>query len=151
MASIFETVLSFFKESQINFVDFEDQKMFQAKHKGQNGKFTFIAQVREKYDQVVFYSLPPLAIPETKLNEIMEFITRVNYSMIIGNFELDLEDCELRFKTSFQVNEASFTPAHIKPLVNIYLDIMDKYFPAIKGIVENNLTIKQAIESVESE
>ena len=34
---------------------------------------------------------------------IAEFLTRTNYSMIIGNFELDFADGEIRYKTSIDV------------------------------------------------
>jgi len=36
---------------------------------------------------------------------VNEFLTRANYGLNIGNFEMDFQDGEIRFKTAIDVEE----------------------------------------------
>ena len=49
--------------------------------------------------------------------EIAQFLTPANYGTLIGNFELDFKDGEIRYKTSIDVEGDRLTPALIKRLV----------------------------------
>ena len=77
---------------------------------------------------------------------IAHFLTLTNYGLIIGNFELDLSDCEIRYKTSIDVEGDRLTPALIKRLVYTNVTMMDQYLP---GILEQGVTPKAAICLVE--
>jgi hypothetical protein len=69
----------------------------------QNGSYTCFAQARESDQQLIFYSVSPLDTPPDRLGEMMAFITRANYGLVLGSFELDMDDGEIRFKTSIAV------------------------------------------------
>jgi hypothetical protein len=46
----------------------------------------------------LIYTTPLLAVPEDKRPAVCEFITRANYGLPAGNFEMDWSDGELRYK-----------------------------------------------------
>jgi hypothetical protein len=48
---------------------------------------------------------------------VAEFLTRANSGMVIGNFELDFADGEIRYKTSIDVEGDKLSYAIIKRLV----------------------------------
>ncbi|WP_049790798.1 hypothetical protein [Trichormus azollae] len=52
-----------------------------------------------------------------KKQVIAECITRANYGMIIGNFELDFNDGEIRYKTSIDAEGERLSFALIKQVV----------------------------------
>lgn len=51
-------------------------------------------------DTVLCYHIAPLTVPEDQRAAVSEFISRVNYDMIYGNFELNFSNGELRHKTT---------------------------------------------------
>jgi len=99
---------------------------------------------------MIFYSVCPLNATKSKLQAIAEFIIKANYGMIIGNFELDFNDGEIRYKTSIDVEGEKLTSVLIKQLVFTNVAMMDKYLPAIRSIIEDNLSPDEAIALVEN-
>ncbi len=116
---------------------------------GKNGQFTCYAQERKEQDQFVFYSIFPVRTPENKMSEVAEFITRANYGMIIGNFELDYGDGEIRYKTSVDVEDTDFNEPLVRHMVYANVLTMDKYFPGLMRVLYAGINPVSAIEEVE--
>lgn len=115
---------------------------------GKTEKWTCYAQVVAQH-QFLFYSICPIAIPKPKRNKLAEFITRANYGMTIGNFELDYTDGEIRYKTSIDVEGEKLTSALIKRLVYTNVAMMDEYLPGIRAMIEDGLSAEAAIQAAE--
>src|SRR5688500_15171463 len=62
----------------------------------------FVA-AREDEHQLMIHSVLPDDVPKNRRNEMALFLTRANWGMVIGAFEMDLDDGELRFKTAIDV------------------------------------------------
>ncbi len=75
---------------------------------------------------------------------IAEFITRANYGLVIGNFELDFSDGELRYKTAIDVEDDNLSFALIKQMVYANVIIMDKYLPGIMAVIEGKVEVKKS-------
>ncbi|MGK7894318.1 MAG: YbjN domain-containing protein, partial [Xenococcus sp. (in: cyanobacteria)] len=101
--SIFDLVMDFFKQEKWPFQILQEQQTLRLAFQGNNGIWDCYAKAREQKKQFVFYSLCPITTPDNKLLTIAEFITRANSGMIIGNFELDFNDGEIRYKTSIDI------------------------------------------------
>jgi hypothetical protein len=69
--------------------------------------------------------------------------------MIIGNFELDYNDGEIRYKTSLDVEETPLTDALVRHLVYANVLTMDKYFPGLMRVLYAGIDPAIAIEEVE--
>jgi hypothetical protein len=93
----------------------------------------------------VFYSVCPLAAPESKRTAIAEFIARANYGMLIGNFELDFTDGEIRYKTSIDVQGDFLSFELIKQLVYANVTMMDEYLPGIMSVIDSDVSPVDAI------
>ena len=70
---------------------------------GPAGRWSFYAQAVEEKDLVLLYSICPQRVPEARRLEVSHFLTRANYGLADGNFELDFEDGEVRYKTVLHV------------------------------------------------
>jgi len=117
---------------------------------GDNGTWTCFARVYEDNEQLIFYSLSPIEASKNKRSEIAELLTRANYGMIIGNFEMDYSDGEIRYKTSIDVEGSQLDNALIKRLLYTNLLMMDKYLPAIEAVINGEQTPEEAIDRVEN-
>jgi hypothetical protein len=118
---------------------------------GENGKWTCYAKARVEQEQFVFYSICPVNAPENKRLAVAEFLTRANSGMIIGNFELDFADGEIRYKTSIDVDGDTLSSALIKRLVYANVTMMDEYLPGIMSVIYGDVEPKDAIAQIESQ
>ncbi len=146
---IFDLLLKFLKEDGWNPQKLEDQFALKMGFKGSNGIFNCFAQIAGEYDQCIFYACSPLPVPEEKRAEIAEFITRANYGMRIGNFEMDYSDGEIRYKSSFDFEGIEPPPKMFSTAIYPAVNMMDKYLPGIMAVLSNAKTPAEAIEQVE--
>ena len=89
--------------------------------------------------------------PEVLRPAVVEYLTRANWGLVIGNFELDYADGEIRFKTSVQLNEGELHAGLLHPLVYGNLDTMDRYLPGLHAVIALQQTPAEAIRAVEQE
>ncbi|MBP8974021.1 MAG: YbjN domain-containing protein, partial [Anaerolineae bacterium] len=82
---------------------------------------------------------------------VAEFLTRANFGLRIGNFELDYHDGEVRYKTSLDFEDEKLTPALIRNAVYPAVTTMDRYLPGLMKVVYGGRTPYEAIEEIEAE
>jgi hypothetical protein len=149
MGEIFETAVRFFSEDGWPFTQLEGKPVLRMGFKGDNGQWTCFAQAREEQRQCVFYSVCPTNVPEHKRMAMAEFLTRANYGLIIGNFEMDFDDGEVRYKTSLDVEGDHLSPALVKSLVYANVVTMDRYLPGIMRVTYSDLPPAAIIAEIE--
>lgn len=142
-------IQGFFEQDGWEFEQLKDQSMLRLMAQGKTDKWTCYAQANAQR-QFLFYSICPIAIPKPKRSKLAEFITRANYGMTIGNFELDYTDGEIRYKTSIDVEGEKLTSALIKRLVYTNVAMMDEYLPGIRAMIEEGLGAEAAIQATEA-
>ena len=128
---ILSVIVNFFTEDDWSFTKIQSEPVLRMAFQGKNGKWTCYAKARTEQAQFVFYSICPVNVLESKYLAIAEFIARANYGTIIGNFELDFVDGEIRYKTSIDVENSTLTFPQIKQLVYTNVMMMDQYLPGI--------------------
>jgi len=149
MGEIFDTVTRFFTDDEWYFLQMGSQPILQMSFQGKNGKWTCYAQSREDQFLFFFYSVCPVNVPDEKRELMAEFITRANYGLKIGNFEMDFSDGELRYKTSLDVENDRLTAALISNLVYANVWTMDRYLPGILSLLYSEVSAVEAVERVE--
>ena len=147
---ILSAIVNFFTEDDWTFTKIKGSPVLRMAFQGKNGKWNCYAKARTEQAQFVFYSICPVNVPESKRLAIAEFITRANYSTIIGNFELDFVSGEIRYKTSIDVEGSTLTFPHIKQLVYTNVMMMDQYLPGIMSVIAGGMEVKDAIAQIES-
>jgi hypothetical protein len=148
--SILETVIDFFTEDDWTFTKLQGQPVLQMAYRGDNGSWNCFAQARESQTQFVFYSIYPTQAPADQRIAMAELITRANYGLTIGNFEMDFNDGEIRYKTSIDVEGDTLTTELIKQLVYANVAMMDQYFPGILAVIEEKTSPMEAIAQIEN-
>jgi hypothetical protein len=149
VATLLETALSFFERDGWPIWPLEDQTAFSTRYAGENGRFNCLARVREEQSQFLFYSTCPVNVPEDKRAAMAEFITRANYGLILGNFEMDYRDGEVRFKTSIDVEGGELTDGMLRNLTYANVLTMDRYLPGMMTLLYGDATPEEAIAKVE--
>lgn len=149
MSTIFETMVTFFEQDEWPYSQIDTESALRLIFQGSSGKWICYAQARETQQQFVFYSVCHATVPEEKRLIMSEFFSRANYGLIIGNFEMDFSDGEIRYKTSIDVENDRLTPALIKNLVYANVVTMDHYLPGIMAVIYASVSPSQAIAQIE--
>ncbi|WP_228845463.1 YbjN domain-containing protein [Phototrophicus methaneseepsis] len=148
---IFNIMIEFFEEDEWDFQWMSGMSVLTMAFSGKNGKWTCFAQAREVQQQFVFYSVLPINVPKNKRQATAEFLTRANYGMIIGNFEMDYDDGEIRYKTSIDVEGEELTPPLIRQVVYSNVVITDRYLPGVMKVIYGDQTPADIIQEIESQ
>jgi len=80
-------------------------------------------------DVLQIYIQYPVLVKEKFRPAAMEFITRANYGLVIGNFEMDAKDGEIRYHASHLMEENILTEETIRRLFWTAMGTADRYFP----------------------
>jgi hypothetical protein len=138
--SILEEIIDFFELEKWGFIKVKDQGILRLSYQGENGQWTCFALGNEELREFVFYSVFPLIIPENKRMGIAELITKINYGISLGNFELDFDSGTLNYKTSINVQNEYLTYDLIQPLVYKNIAMMEQYLPVILPVIDDNFS-----------
>ena len=117
---------------------------------GRNGKWHCMVQTREKENQLIFYSSLENGIPEEYIEKLMRFITIVNYRLVVGNFEMDISDGELNYKTALDLDEITPSQSLIRNMIQTNLATFDRHLLGINSIIEGK-SVDFALDIVEIE
>lgn len=146
--TMFETLIQFFQDEEWPFTQIEDSPALKLPFKGKNGEWACYTQAAD--GQFIFHSVLPILVPEKLRPAMAEFITRANYGMNIGNFEMDFEDGEIRYKTGITLEDEGLTQSMIRPQVYANVIMMDRYLPAMLDVIYGGVKPKDAVEAAEA-
>ncbi len=149
MGKILDIVGSFLQEDDWPYSLVDGHLAYKTAFEGKNGQFACYAQERAEQEQFVFYSIFPVHTPDNRIDDVVEFITRANSGMIIGNFELDYEDGEIRYKTSVDIEDVEIVEPLVRHLIYANVLTMDRYFPGLMRVIYADINPADAIEEVE--
>lgn len=94
-------------------------------------------------------SVPPIAADDESKERAAEFITRANYGMNIGNFEMDFNDGEIRFKTAVLCSDTIPTYDQVKDCIYLNVITLERYCDAMTMVIYGMMTPDAAIKLVE--
>ncbi|MDJ0734410.1 MAG: YbjN domain-containing protein [Nostocaceae cyanobacterium] len=144
-----ETVGYFLQEDGWNPQFIEEKEAYKINFESEHGIGIAYAQVLTDLEQFLFYVMIPFKIPEESLNTIAELITRANYGLRVGNFEMDYEDGKVRYKTCIDFEGEILTKGYIKNAVYPALKTMERYVPGFLSVVYGGQTPEEALAVLE--
>jgi hypothetical protein len=115
---------------------------------GNNGKWHCMVQTREKENQLIFYSSLEDGIPQSMIEKIMRFITIVNYRLVVGNFEMDISDGELNYKTALDLDGIESSQSLIRNIIHTNLATFDRHLVGIQEILGGS-SVDSALDKIE--
>lgn len=149
MGPLLEKAQAFFQLDDWDVETISDT-VLQTAFRGDNGEWDCLAVVLDSSDHFLFYSIVGKSVPEQVRVQMAFFLHRANHGLNIGNFEFDLSQGEIRFKTSVQANSSQFTHEMFQSLVHHNVLVVDEYFPGIRSIIEDAMSAEAAIMMIES-
>ena len=90
-------------------------------------------------DVVLCHAYAPFKVAEEDRRRVMEFVTRANCGLKLGNFEMDLDTGVVCFKTTFCLTG----------LVRGALSVLEDYGNALDDVVKGRKTPSEAVREAE--
>lgn len=100
--------------------------------------------------RAVFVSAFPSTVPDEQRTAVAEFCNRANFGLAIGNFELDHDGGEVRFRTSIDAEGTEPTPALVRNAVVANVLTMDRYVTGLLAVL-NGTAAADAVQDAEEQ
>ncbi len=115
-----------------------------------NGTLDIYCHVHAELQRILFYVRPQgLELSATHLPALAEFLTRANYGLPIGNFELDWDDLELNCKSSVQLPESCLDIQLLQSYLLATVETCNHYLPGLRAVAEGKESAGAAIKALE--
>ena len=131
-----ETVRQYLKEHRWSPRESETDTIFFADYVGKSGRLACEARVRPNVEIFIFYIELPVKIPEDKRLIVAEYIARINFRLFTGNLELNMDNGQLRHKSSFDFEGETVTPNLLKNTIWPGIRTIDRY---MSGLMEGDV------------
>lgn len=116
-----------------------------------NGTLDIYCHYHADPNRLLIYVRPQdVPVPEEQYRPVAEYLTRANYGLPLGNFELDMQDGELNFKNAVQLAGCEATPEMLRPYLLGAVETMNHYLPGLQQVIAGEATPAQAIATIES-
>lgn len=148
-AKIAQRVKRFLDEDDWNY-DFNEEKgnfVFNLTLKGKLQKVSYRVLIRQ-FDYTVYVTCP-MSANECKA-QMAEFISRANYGLTNGNFELDFRDGEIRYKCFVNCDGTEPGTEIIKDSIYLPAQMFKRYGDGIVAVIFDMKTPEQAVEDCEA-
>jgi hypothetical protein len=151
MGRLYDALVMFLQEDEWKFTPISGETAALMTFNCENASYLCYARVREEHEQVMFYTIYPLRAPAERRTEVTEFVARVNYGLTLGNMEIDVNDGEVRYKTSADVSSAPFSLPLLRSLMQTCIATADRYYPGYTALLYSDITPEEAVARIEKE
>ncbi|MBA2941269.1 YbjN domain-containing protein [Paenibacillus sp. CGMCC 1.16610] len=131
-----EVVDDYLKRMELPF-EWVDETIARLSFSGENGEWIVLVRTDEEKQICIVFSIYPALVPEEQRTEVAKFLFEENYDLVIGNFEMDATDGELRYRTSIDVENDRLTMELFNQLFTTNVVIMDHYYHVIDDSIQN--------------
>jgi hypothetical protein len=113
---------------------------------GKHANYDFVFRITHEEELLQISARYPFFVREEKLRPtVAELLTRANYNLLLGNFEMDMKDGEVRFHVTHMIVDGLLADVAIDKAYRAILFTMDRYFPALMQHIHAGYTPEDAI------
>ena len=113
------------------------------------GLIRFGSWLHSAPDRMVFYVYHPIQILYSARMAVMELVTRLNYGLSWGCFELDMGDGELRFRVGLHMDGCNIERQLVQNAIHHGLSTLIYYHSAVSSLLYDNLSPEQSLALLE--
>jgi hypothetical protein len=150
-ASVYDTIVASLHEQKWIFHEEPAQHRVLIDYASAAGAWSTYAVAFEESRQIAVYGVLPFAVEAAQRDAVVELITRVNFGLIVGNFEIDVDDGEVRYKTSLDFEHGELTTPLLRQLVRANMAMMEHHLQAFVAVAVGKVSVAAALAEVEVE
>ncbi len=149
MGRLLSVVEEFLDNDEWNYERIEGKDILKAGVRADNGVYLIFFDIKEEPQQVILYVIYEENVPEDRRIDVAEYLTRANYPLIIGNFEMDFRDGEVRYKVSVDIEGGMLMPKMVENMISAGVRTADWFHPGLVSVIEGQQSPEDAIASLQ--
>jgi hypothetical protein len=150
MSAALRTLIKTLEADQWTYIREVGESTLMSRYLSENDeRWTVYSQIRDEDSFCIIYGICPVRVAANQIVSAVEFITRANQDLPIGNFELNFDKKEIRFKTSLDYEGAELTIPLVRQLLRGNVAMMERYLPGLRALLEQNVPPHEALRMVE--
>ena len=126
-----------------------DDSWLMARVRGRQANYDVRLRTDEDAEIVACYVSSGTLVPAERRDAVAVALTRANWGLRIGNFEMDYTDGEVRFKVSVDVEGGLLGHTMVQNMISAGISMQDRYHPALMRVVYSDADPADAIAEVE--
>ncbi len=142
----FQAIIDYLELKDFSYTPYPDEQRVSLTMSGKNANYRFGSRIThdgEYFQVTAFY---PFFVREEKLRtSVAELLTRANYNMPVGKFEMDMKDGEIRFHITHIFDGSSLSAEIVERLFMTAYFTIDRYFPAFMQHIHAGYTPEDAV------
>lgn len=133
-----------------NLIPDKRQGLYVTSCEGENGTYkVYLNTINLHKELLVVYSYIPAKAPKDKINPMALLLNKINRNLYYGNFEMDYSNGEIAFRNGMHFLGEELTEYMALNTISPCAFTVDKYFPAIKALLDTEISPEEALRYVE--
>ena len=121
---------------------------FRVRLNGKRFNFAVWLVVDEEARTFVCYGILPINVEPARRVAVAETMTRINFRLRLGTFDLDFDDGEMRYRTGCDVEGGELTQHMVLTIVGNVCGSIDRYGPALMRVMFGDATPEDAAAEI---
>lgn len=143
---MFERIKKYLKSAEFNYSIIDDDTIIMFSYVSK-GNYQCIIDINEESKIIVVYTVLGSLVTLEKRNRIAQLITKINFGLRIGNFEMDYDDGQIRYKTSVDYDGLKdFEDIFIENLIASNIITTDRFYNTIEESLHSRKSIEKILE-----
>lgn len=149
MGAIEQAIRDYFERANLRFIKADSDSDFRIDYTMDS----FVAHGRLVFDEdrsfMGFMVSGSVKVPQNRRIEAMEFITRANYGLACGGFQMDYDDGDILYRTGIFLNGSEPEPDMVDPIVQVAIRTYDRYYKQLMQVLYAGQAAIEAIAEAE--
>lgn len=143
-------ILEALNEDGWNLISDKKRGLYVTSFEGDNGTYdVYLNAMNLEKQLLVTYGYIPIKAPQEKIESIAWLLNKINRKLYFGNFEMDYSNGEIAFRNGMDFLGEGFTRYMALNTISPCAFTVDKYFPAIRTMIETDISSEEALRTVE--
>lgn len=114
---------------------------------GEKGTLSCVLVADEEVQCLSLLTQIGVTVPEIKRLRMADYLTRVNYSLLLGCFEQNAESGDLRFRISIPLAGAELSRQQLRDILASSIYTVDRYYAGVMMLIYRNATALEAMRA----
>ena len=127
-----------------------DDESLMFRLQGGHATYDVLMVADEDLEQVGCLTILSTRVPVDRRHAMAEMVTRANYGMRIGNFEMDFADGELRFRAGIDVEGGLLGAEMVHNMIGLGLSMNDRHHDAFMRVMFGDAEPEAALATIDA-
>ncbi len=135
MNPVFPSTLALFRHAGWELEILEGHTIASATFRDRADAWVFVAAVNEELRMLTLFARAPEPCPPERIDAMLQFFNRSNFSMTHGTWTLDPDDGEIRFRVGADLAGRDMAGDELSTLTDYVNTVMRASLPAVRSVI----------------